>query len=260
MTNGVISNLLQQIIADLRARGVSIPLIGLGGAQGSGKTHHARAFAHAHPRVAHFSLDDIYLTRAERRKLAETTPLLATRGPPGTHNLALGLRTIERLRRTKDSDATPIPAFDKARDDREIETLWPRFTGRPDAILFDGWCVGATSVPDGPPLNALEANEDADASWRRETARALAAYQPFFASFDEIVYLQAPNFEIVRRWRGEQEENMLGRPMTEAENTAMDRFIMHYERITRSMLAGGHMAGWIVRLDEDRNVLSVERR
>ena len=39
--------------------------------------------------VAVLSLDDLYLTRAQRQRLAlDVHPLLATRGPPGSHDLA----------------------------------------------------------------------------------------------------------------------------------------------------------------------------
>ena len=261
--SGEILALLTRLADEARARRPEQPaLIGISGAQGSGKSHHAHAFAHAHARVAHFSLDDVYLTRAERVKLAEAVhPLFATRGVPGTHDLPLALRTIERLRRADDSEETPLPRFDKARDDRMPEALWPRYVGRPDALLTEGWCLGATAIdPQPAPLNALEAREDPNGHWRAAVGEALARYQPFFASFDAIVYLQAPSFEIVHRWRREQEEKMLGRVLTAEEDAALDRFIQHYERITRSMLAGGHRAGWIVRLDENRAVLGVEQR
>ncbi len=237
-------------------------LIGLSGAQGSGKSHHAHEFVHDNAHVAHFSMDDVYLPQAERRKLAETVhPLFATRGVPGTHDIDLALRTIERLRRADGEDAAPIPRFDKARDDRMPEALWPRFVGRPQAILIDGWCLGATAISkNSQPLNTLEAEEDIDGRWRSHVTDALARYQPFFASFDEIVYLQAPSFEIVHAWRREQEERMLGRALTPDEVATLDSFIQHYERITRAMLAGAHRAGWIVHLDEARNVQRIERR
>jgi D-glycerate 3-kinase len=66
------------------------------------------------------------------------------------------------------------------------------------------------------------------------------------------VHLQAPNWEIVRRWRGQQEEQLLGRALTPEENAKLDRFLMHFERITRSMMAGGHVACITVELDETR--------
>ena len=259
-----IEELLLRLIADRRGGGGGrVPLVGVAGAQGSGKSYHCRAFARANPRVAHFSLDDVYRSQAERRHLADAThPLFATRGPPGTHDLDLALRTIETLNRAPADGATPLPRFDKTRDDRMPEPLWPRFTGRPEAILFDGWCLGAKTPPDftGAPINALEANEDGDGRWRTAVAAALDRYQPFFASFDAIAYLQAPSFEIVRKWRGAQEEETLGRPLTVQEEVTLDRFVQHYERLTRAMLTGGHHAGWIVRLDENHGVDDIERR
>ncbi|MCY0536461.1 hypothetical protein OVV84_28185, partial [Klebsiella pneumoniae] len=62
-------------------------------------------------KVALFSLDDIYLTRAERQALAaEVHPLLATRGVPGTHDVAWGEALLEDLRKP---GQTLLPAFDK---------------------------------------------------------------------------------------------------------------------------------------------------
>ena len=256
MSAASILDLLAQIVS--ACRGPRVPLLGVAGAQGSGKSFHAHAFVRANPRVAHFSLDDVYLPRSERRRLAETIPLFITRGPPGTHDLDLALRTIERLNRAGPDDATPLPRFDKARDERTPEPLWPRFVGRPDAILIDGWCLGATLFSkDRRPLNALEA-EDSDGRWRAAIAEALERCQPFFASFDAIVYLLAPSFEIVRRWRGEQEAKMLGRPLDASENAALDRFVQHYERITRAMLNGEHCSKWILHLDDARQIISFE--
>ncbi len=42
------------------------------------------------------------------------------------------------------------------------------------------------------------------------------------------------------------------RAMTAEESAALDRFIMHYERITRSMIAGKHRATVVVPLNEHR--------
>lgn len=232
-------------------------LIGVAGSQGSGKTTACRLLAAANaPRFAHFSLDDVYLPRAAREHLArEVHPLFATRGPPGTHDLALAEATIDALMNAGPDTRTPLPVFNKATDDRAPESAWPVFTGQPEAILFDGWCVGAT-VPALPAeaLNDIE-REDADGFWRKETETQLRKiYVPFFAAFDAIVYLKPPNWEIVRAWRGQQEEHLLGRALTAAEAAKLDRFLMFYERITRSMMAGGHVAGVVVELDEVRRV------
>src|SRR5690606_33559805 len=64
------------------ARPGRIPLIGVAGAQGSGKTTLARAAARRLG-AAHLSLDDVYLTQAERAQMGRSVhPLFAVRGPP----------------------------------------------------------------------------------------------------------------------------------------------------------------------------------
>jgi D-glycerate 3-kinase len=253
--------LIDDVIAKARARRPEPPLIGVSGAQGSGKSHHCRAYVAAHPRVAHFSLDDVYFTKAERAQLAKRFhPLFATRGPPGAHAVGLALATIAALRNAQPSSETPLPRFDKASDDRAPEETWPRFNGRPDAILFDGWCLGALPDDFGPaPINTVESEEDPDGRWRAQINKDLAErYQPFFASFDAIIYLQPPSWEIVRAWRGQQECETLGRALTADDEARLDRFLMHYERLTRAMMAGRHTASVIVHLDEARNVVRVE--
>lgn len=261
-----LAGLLSRLIAEVREASPDRPaLIGVGGAQGSGKSFQCRAYVAAHPRIAHFSMDDVYLTRAEREALAAAVhPLCITRGPPGAHDLDLADRIIEALETASPAARTPLPRFDKAKDDRAPESEWPVFAGRPEAILVDGWCMGAAQLDPadlGAPINALEREEDADGAWRRFLAARLADdYQAFFAAFDALIYLQAPSWEIVRAWRGQQEEETLGRPLAAAENAALDRFVIHYERVTRAMLQGHHGAQWIVRLDEARNVVRIEER
>ena len=256
----LIERLIEQARQSDRARPA---LIGVSGAQGSGKSFHCRGFAAAHPGVAHFSLDDVYLTRRERRTLArQSHPLFITRGPPGTHDLDLADATIDRLDHAAPDARTPLPRFDKAKDDRVPQNAWPVFAGKPEAILVDGWCLGARQGLLGfAPLNALERDEDADGQWRALVDAALGGdYADFFAAFDAMLYLQAPSWEIVRAWRGQQEQETLGRPLTATEHAALDRFVAHYERVTGAMLAGHHSARWIVRLDAARAVTRIEER
>lgn len=261
-----VADLIDRVARDIIARTPQRPaLIGLGGAQGSGKSYAARLFArHSGLKVAHFSLDDVYLTLAERERMAKGVhPLFLTRGPPGTHDLELAKSVIARLSQARDGETTPLPGFDKAKDDRVAEKDWPVFTGRPEAILVDGWCIPAAPPVGMPtePINPLEEIEDPHRIWRNHMLTPLATRYPlFFRSFDATIYLEAPNFEIVRIWRAEQEKQLLGRQLSGLEHAALDRFIQHYERITRAMLAGNHRADWLVRLDDSRNVIGIERR
>ncbi|WP_420381124.1 kinase [Novosphingobium sp.] len=235
-------------IAKTRARLGRTVIWGLCGPQGSGKSFTAVRL------VAHLaglglgaviaSLDDFYLTREAREGLARTVhPLLATRGVPGTHDLALLEATISHLMEAAPDQEVAIPAFDKTLDDRVSPDQWPLFRGRPDVIILEGWCVGAR--PQAPtalavPANALERIEDPAGSWRTYVNQQLAGpYMPLFAKLDRRTLLSAPSFETVFGWRGEQEAKLdrsargSRPPMTQAQ---LHRFIAHYERLTRWLL------------------------
>lgn len=264
---GMISSTLLDLVRDLAiARGTADrpPLIGVSGAQGCGKTTLAREAA-ARLGGAAFSLDDVYLTRAERAALArDVHPLFATRGPPGTHDLDLADRTVAALRAAGPDQATALPAFDKLGDDRTAERDWPRARGRPAVILIDGWCLGATRQHPADlaaPVNALEREEDPNAIWRGYADEALAGrYQAFFRGFDAIVFLAAPSFDTVLDWRCEQEAGLMGlgpASLPAARRADLSRFVQHFERITRHMLAGGVVAEAVVDLDPNRRPLRV---
>ncbi|MCB2049553.1 MAG: kinase [Novosphingobium sp.] len=242
-------------------------VLGICGAQGSGKSTLVTALAQDLEarglRCAVLSLDDLYLTKSDRQRLAsEVHPLLATRGPPGTHDVSLGLCVLEAL-----FSGTPVklPRFDKAGDDRLDPSGWPEIAGQFDIVLFEGWCLGARpqeSEALALPVNALEAEEDPKGTWRRYVNQALAGpYQALFARIDKLVLLQAPGFEVVLDWRLEQEEGL--RALSGSTSQLMDRaqiarFISHYERITRHIL--GEMPQWadlVIELDRQRKPLKV---
>jgi D-glycerate 3-kinase len=258
-------NALEQVAALARQRASGrVPVVGVAGPQGSGKTTLAKAFATTAPGVVNFSLDDFYFGRKRREGWArDGHPLLATRGPPPTHDTAMLLQTIEKLESAKAGERVSWPAFDKPADDILPESAWPVQIGRPSLILVDGWCLGATPQTEAAlivPVNALESEMDAEAHWRRLVNNHLGAeYSVLFARMDAILYLRAPSFEVVHGWRCQQEEGLLGRGLTDAERARIARFIQHYERITRHMLAGGRIADIEVQLDERRNVTEVRR-
>ena len=90
-------------------------LIGLTGGQGSGKTTLSE-FVQLVLQVGFgketigFSIDDIYKTREEREEMAKLIhPLCKVRGVPGTHNVKLGLDTLDSLCKADASSLTLIP-------------------------------------------------------------------------------------------------------------------------------------------------------
>jgi D-glycerate 3-kinase len=225
-------------------------VIGVNGAQGSGKSTLCKllqivleeGFA---KRVAAFSIDDIYLTHAERKKLAkEVQPLLMTRGVPGTHDVDLGLRLLTDLRSLQAGQTVDIPVFDKAVDDRSPEEDFRQVTGPIDLVLFEGWCVGARPQQDlalSVPVNSLERLEDPDQIWRRYVNKQLENdYKRLFSEIDFLIMLKIPGMPSVMEWRSKQERK-LAKTSPDGykimDTAALQRFIMHYERVTRAMLA-----------------------
>jgi D-glycerate 3-kinase len=252
-------DLVYATIEKHRARNPERPaLIGVSGAQGSGKTSLCQLLQAANrSRFVQFSIDDVYFDHAKRAELAARThPLFVTRGPPGTHDIGLARATIAALSDARPDTETPLPRFDKIKDVMKPQSEWPVTRGRPEAILIDAWCLGALPVPPSPPLNAVEA-EDTNGVWRDTQNQFLrTSYADWFASFDAIIYLRAPSWDIVRRWRRQQEVSLRGRALTPDEEAWIDRFILHYERITRSMMDGSVIRDWTVQIDEQRRVLS----
>jgi len=225
-----------------------ILLLGINGAQGTGKSTMAEAISLLCSKqfgwnTAILSIDDIYLTRNERIALAEKIhPLLLTRGVPGTHDVALGLDIIRQLKRAGADSEIKLPRFNKAGDERLNRSQWPSCSGPVDLILFEGWCVGSTAQAEREltqPINELEAREDADGQWRHYVNRQLAEYyQPLFKQIDLLLFLNAPGFDVVHGWRSEQEEKLAEASVGEhlMNETQITRFIQHYERLTRHNL------------------------
>jgi D-glycerate 3-kinase len=243
-------------------------VLGLNGAQGTGKSTLARLLQRLLERVhgmraAILSLDDLYLTAAERLRRAEAIhPLLATRGVPGTHDVALGLRTIRALREGK---PLALPRFDKARDDRLPVAQWPRWEGPCDVVIFEGWCVGARPQRGhelDAAINGLERLEDPTGDWRYYVNRELGGhYQALFAEIDVLVMLRPESFEHVLAWREQQEAGLReqgGGPQVMAP-TAIRRFVMHFERLTRFMWEEmPARADAVVHLGDDHAPMHVE--
>ncbi len=244
-------------------------VLGINGAQGTGKSTLAAFLAEClrddyGRRVATLSIDDLYLTRAEREQLAATVhPLLATRGVPGTHDVALGLRVTGKLAALAPGEELAFPRFDKARDDRAPESTWPVVGGPLDLVVFEGWCVGSLPEPApalAQPVNELERLDDPEGTWRKYVNTRLETdYPPLFAMLDSLVFLAAPGFAAIRAWRLEQEHKLRETAATDASRIMSDaevvRFIEFFERVTRHNLATlPAVADVVLRLGDDHRV------
>ncbi|GMQ95954.1 MAG: kinase [Gammaproteobacteria bacterium] len=230
----------------------STRVVGVCGAQGSGKSTFCRLLgrvmgeAFDEPAVT-LSIDDVYETRERREQLAAAIhPLFATRGVPGTHDVALGLASIQRLACLAEGESVALPVFDKAMDTRLAPDRWRSQRGPVGTVLFEGWCVGAVPESEAAlrdPINSLEREEDADGVWRRAVNERLGGdYQRLFALIDVLILLRVDGMHRVFEWRRLQEHKLAAAAAADANTRIMsdlqvNRFIMHYERLTRHILS-----------------------
>jgi len=256
--------LAEQALDDALASGATVPVLAISGVQGSGKsTLAAQVVARARARglnAAALSIDDVYLTRAQRQRLArQVHPLLITRGPPGTHDLPLAHAIFDAIAA---GEPVALSRFDKLSDEREPRERWTQVPGRLDLLVFEGWFLGTPAQPDDAlvtPLNDLERQADPDGVWRHWCNTALAnGYTALWQRCHRLWFLQPPDFSVVPRWRWQQEQAMQAAApgRTGMSRAQLDRFIQFYERVSRQALNTlPDLADHVVPLDGHRQVV-----
>lgn len=261
------------LLSCLKSRKGECPLfLGVNGSQGSGKSTLAKFLAVAAREVFGWevtclSLDDIYLTKAARQKLAGSVhPLFETRGVPGTHDVDLGIATLNGLRNLHEGETFQIPRFDKSTDDQFPQSEWPVAQGKQDLVIFEGWCIGCE--PQAPealeqPVNELESGQDEEAIWRTLVNTSIADYEfKLWSQLDLLVMLKAPTFAQVYHWRSEQEQKLvdsLGYATELSDPSKMKYFISHYQRLTEHMLDSlPAKADVVMELDQGRRICKMK--
>lgn len=233
-----------------------LKVFAISGAQGSGKTTLAASLQQAlqqrSMRVGVVSLDDYYLSRNERQKLAEQVhPLLSQRGVPGTHHVSrLQLDLAAHLA----GQPVALPRFDKALDDVVADTPLCHY----DVLIIEGWCLGAVSQSEAElavPVNAFDMLPNA-VCWRQfQNEQLQQHYQPVWPLLQPMVYLQAPDWPTVCIWRQQQEAELWHQRGTGMDAAALTQFMLPFQRLTEAMLRGG-LAGQplVLKLDQNRQI------
>ncbi len=224
-------------------------IVGLNGAQGSGKSTLSQYLSQMMPMQlgvdCHvLSLDDFYLSKAKRKKLAASVhPLLAIRGVPGTHDVPRLLDALAGFIEPAVQSVT-VPIFDKLKDDRTRRVHKIQKSAKPTIVLFEGWCVGipaqrqlALSVP----ASSFEFSNDNNGVWRSYVNERLGAdYADVFKLLDRLSMLKPPCFEAVYDWRVDQEIRLVARRRQEFSSESIrgmsvkevGEFVENFRRLT----------------------------
>jgi D-glycerate 3-kinase len=228
-------------------------IVGVTGAQGSGKTTLATMLVlwarEQGIAAAAVSLDDYYLSQQQRAVLAVTIhPLLAMRGMPGSHHIEQAIADAQAV---LCGESIALPSFDKALD----QPGSPGASQHIDMLIVEGWCLGLT--PQSPEqligaINSLELTEDQCGHWRTFVNSQLAThYQLYWQLFSQLIWLKAPDWPAICRWRALQEQQLWlsrGKGMNDAE---LARFMQSFQRLTEhSFLLLPQLADVVVELDQ----------
>ena len=245
-------------------------VIGLTGGQGTGKSTISNILkiilkeAYKLETVI-FSIDDFYKTFNERKEMSQRiSSLFLTRGVPGTHDTKMLLNCIKNLKGNKFKKLN-IPKFDKSIDDRLSKNKWMKVKKKPNIVIFEGWCVGATAQKKKDlnyPINKLEKLKDKKKIWRKRVNLELSKnYKKIFNLVDKLIFLKVPSFKYVYKWRTLQEKKL--RITSKGNKTMTDKqiknFIMYYERITKHMLKTlPKVADTVISIDAKHRLKSIK--
>jgi D-glycerate 3-kinase len=245
---------------------IARPLIqGVLGGQGAGKTTLAAALTLILEGLGYqtisISLDDLYKTYADRRQLREADPRMVRRGPPGTHDVDLGIKTLQAFCHQTSPSHIEIPRFDKSLWRGEGDRVEPEIiTQTVDFVLFEGWFIGVQPVEHQAFLAAPEPIlTEADRQFARDMNAALQAYLPLWEYLDRLIVLYLPDYRLSKQWRKQAEHQMMaqGRQgMTDAEIDAFVEYFwrsLHPELFIKPLIERPDLVNLVIEINSDHS-------
>ena len=210
---------------------------GILGGQGTGKTTLSQILclllAHLGQPAVGLSLDDLYLTYAQRQALQKQDPRLRWRGPPGTHDIALGLRTLSALKTAAPNEQIALPQFDKSLHHGQGDRVSSRYRPVPKIVLFEGWFVGTqplqeTVFTDRSPRLPAPIETPADRQFARDCNHRLRDYLPLWSFIDRLMILYPSDYRLSQQWRQQAEHRMKAQGNPGLGDLEVENFVTYF--------------------------------
>lgn len=244
---------------------------GILGGQGTGKTTLAAVlrliFTHLGYRSLSLSLDDLYKTYAERQRLQQQDSRLIWRGPPGTHDVDLGLQVLEQLRSPHRTEPILVPRFDKSAWQGAGDRTTPERVDDVDIVLFEGWFVGVR------PINPTRFDAQtpapiqtpADRAFARDMNEQLKEYLPLWERLDQLMLLYPSDYRLSQQWRRQAEQQMIASGKSGMSDSQVQRFVeyfwksLHPELFITPLTRYPSYVDLVVEINCDRTIAQIYR-
>jgi len=212
------------------------PLVqGIVGGQGTGKSTLGTVLtlilsSMGYPTLS-LSLDDLYKTYAKHQHLRQQDPRLIWRGPPGTHDVQLGIQVLDQLRNPNRSGLITIPRFDKSAHGGTGDRTAPEIVETVEIILFEGWFVGvhpldpAVFATAPPPILT-----EADRAFARDMNQQLQEYLPLWQRLDRLILLYPPDYRLSQQWRRQAEQQAITAGRVGMSDAEIKEFVTYFWR------------------------------
>jgi D-glycerate 3-kinase len=207
---------------------------GILGGQGTGKTTLSRILANILTqmqwRVCTLSLDDLYKTYADRQQLQHQDPRFRWRGPPGTHDVELGISVLQQFRSASQQPVV-VPRFDKSLWQGAGDRTQPEIIAGADIVLFEGWFVGVRPIDPATFATApAPITTDADRAFARDINDRLYAYLPLWQLLDRLMVLYPRDYRFSQQWRQQAEQQMIAAGRSGMTQTEIHEFVEYFWR------------------------------
>ncbi|MEA5502162.1 glycerate kinase [Halotia wernerae UHCC 0503] len=206
---------------------------GILGGQGTGKTTMCQVLnlilQQLGYRTLSLSLDDLYKTYSDRLALTQQDPRLIWRGPPGTHDIDLGLNVLDQIRQCQ--NPIIVPRFDKSAYNGAGDRTTPEIVADIDIVLFEGWFVGVrpinSDVFDNAPPPIFT---DEDKEFARDMNRQLRDYLPLWERLDSLILLYPTDYHCSLAWRKQAEQQMITAGKSGMNESQIEEFVNYFWR------------------------------
>ncbi|NJK99985.1 MAG: glycerate kinase [Spirulinaceae cyanobacterium SM2_1_0] len=239
---------------------------GILGGQGTGKTTLATVLSYIlealGDRSVNFSLDDLYKSYVERQRLQQTDPRLRWRGPPGTHDVAIGIELLDNLRQAHRRKPAIMPRFNKSACGGSGDKAQPEIVDSVDVVLFEGWFVGVRPVMDERVFDQAPDPivSDADRAFARDCNERLLEYVPLWHRLDRLAVLQLCDYRLSKPWRLQAEHWAIAQGRSGMSDAELDAFVeyfwkaLHPELFITPLTQNSLLTNLVVEIQTDRRL------